>query len=70
LSKEHNGTGGGRAISDIPDSTVVYVPGIGETTAGDIRGQADTLESTVAMWGYIATHPDAKPWLGRRPPTV
>lgn len=50
-------------LSDLPDHATVYVPGFGETTLGAIRQSApDPMRDTVSMWGYIATHPDWRPW--------
>jgi hypothetical protein len=59
-------------IARLPDDHVVYVPGVGETTVGAIRGDAGgSLESeddaTVRMWVLIALHdPKAKPWRSGR----
>ena len=58
------------AIAQLPDSAVCYLPGVGEVTVGEIRESwgpdCDEDERTIKMWGYIATHPNAKPWLWPR----
>jgi hypothetical protein len=58
----------GPALGDLPDSAPCYVPGFGETTLGNVRRSVAPApynedEETIRMWGYIATHSDAKPWL-------
>ena len=41
-------------LSQLPDSYLCYVPGVGEVTVGAIRDTlADTDDATVRMWGYI-----------------
>lgn len=55
-------------LASLPGEHPAYVPGYGETTLAEIRATEektalDSRARTVAMWGYIATHPDAKPWL-------
>ena len=44
--------------AEFPDDTIVYVPGYGETTAGDVRGgvakvEPDMLEMSAQMWSDI-----------------
>ena len=53
----------------IPDTQLVYVPGHGELTVGDLRTRPDADEqgsdedATVRMWVWIATRDkDAEPW--------
>jgi hypothetical protein len=59
-------------LDSLPDHATVYVPGFGETTLGAIRASGppdmDENAATIAMWGYIVTHPDAKPWKTGWPP--
>lgn len=53
-------------LAELPGTTPVYVEGFGVTTLGEVRGRDRDLDSrarTVAMWGHIATNPDARPWL-------
>lgn len=61
------------ALRGLPDEHVVYVPGVGETTIGTIRGTEDAPaldsddDATVRMWLLIALHdPKAKPWRSGR----
>ena len=52
--------------ADLPDTATVYVPGFGETTVGALRASEErptgSDAETIRMWGYIATHPKARPW--------
>jgi hypothetical protein len=62
-------------LASLPGETRCYVPGVGEVSLAEIRATEekaalDSRERTLQMWEYIATHPDAKPWLknsGRSP---
>lgn len=61
-------------LSHLPDDHVVYVPGVGETTLGSIRGGAEDApaldsddDATIRMWCLIALHdPKASPWRSGR----
>ncbi len=47
------------ALHHLPDDTVVYIPGEGETTLGECRAKevrkVDEREATIRMWEDIAT---------------
>ena len=67
-------------LSDLPDHHRCYVPDLGEVTLGMIRDSSQSLfdrrlndleeeeRCTVAMWGYIGTRPDEKPWKDPKSP--
>ena len=57
-----------QAIAELPDATPCYIPGVGEVTVGEIRGEQepaldDEWEATLVMWEDIATRNLCrKPW--------
>lgn len=57
-------------IAALPDSHVLWSRETGPVTVARLRAELgdadlDSRARTIAMWGFIATHPDAKPWLTR-----
>lgn len=63
------------ALATIEDARRVWIDGHGEATVGELRASVrdtdlDSRARTIAMWGWIVTHPDEpRPWLnsGRIP---
>jgi hypothetical protein len=57
-------------IAGLPGEHPCYIPGVGETTVGMVRGEADLAsddDATVRMWVLIALHdPKARPWRSGR----
>jgi hypothetical protein len=60
------------SLASLPGTTPCYVDGYGVSTLGEVAEaraeekpdvRAGEREATIRMWGYIATHPEAKPWL-------
>jgi hypothetical protein len=59
-----------RALAELVPSSVLYVPGVGEVTLGELLAArvpeqvpdlADPLEPTLAMWEHIVMNPRCTP---------